>query len=245
MLDMGFMPQIQQILKYVPKVRQTMLFSATIPPDIVRIASSYMKMPVHIEIAPSGTAAEKIIQELYIVSRESKKNLLSKLLDQYHGSVLLFARTKRGAHQISRHLRTMKHKVTEIHSDRSLSQRREALEGFKNGKYRILVATDIAARGIDVIGIELVINYDLPDDAENYVHRIGRTGRAGHVGHAVSLATPEQGNSIRSIEKIIHTVLTVSTHPDFPNAKFFNYTTTRKIVFSSHRRTRKFPRRRL
>ena len=158
MLDMGFLPQIEHILRAIPKNRQTMLFSATIPGTVVRIATAHMKLPVHVEIAPSGTAAERIIQELFIVKQGAKKQLLEKLLNQYHGPVLLFSRTKRGARSITRLIRHMGHSAAEIHSDRSQGQRKEALDGFKTGRYRILVATDIAARGIDVIGIELVIN---------------------------------------------------------------------------------------
>ncbi|MFH1837534.1 MAG: DEAD/DEAH box helicase [Candidatus Omnitrophota bacterium] len=220
MLDMGFKPDIERILKFVPKKRQTMLFSATIPGEVVSMGTAHMKLPVHIEVAPSGTAPERIIQELYIVKKESKKKLLAKLLDQYRGSVLLFARTKRGAAKMKVLIKEMGHKAAEIHSDRTLRQRREALDGFKNGKYRILVATDIAARGIDVIGIETVINYDLPDDAENYVHRIGRTGRAGHEGRAISFATPEQGKDIRNIEILIKAALPVSEHPEIPREEF-------------------------
>lgn len=220
MLDMGFLPQIEKILKYIPRDRQTMLFSATIPADVMRIATSYMKLPVNIEVAPSGTTAERIVQELFVVNRDSKKRLLDRLLKQYHGSVLLFSRTKIGAMKITRLLRQMGHGAAEIHSDRTLGQRKEALEGFKSGRYRILVATDIAARGIDVKGIELVINYDLPEDAENYVHRIGRTGRAGHEGRAISFATPDQGIDVRNIEKLIKTALPIATHPEFPPQKF-------------------------
>ena len=216
MLDMGFMPQIETVLRAVPKERQTMLFSATMPPDVVKIASRYMKLPTHIEIAPTGTAAEGVVQELFVVKRESKEQLLSKILAQYHGSVLLFVRTKIGAMRVTKAVRSMGHKTAEIHSDRSLSQRREALEGFKSGRYRVLVATDIAARGIDVIGIELVINYDLPEDTENYVHRIGRTGRAGHEGRAISFATPDQGQDVRQIEMLTRTMLPISRHPDLP-----------------------------
>ena len=223
MLDMGFKPQIERILKFIPKSRQTMLFSATIPGEVIEIAASHMKLPVHIEVAPSGTTAERIIQELFIVKREAKKQLLAKLLGQYRGSVLLFSRTKIGAQKITRLIKEMGHNAAEIHSDRSLGQRREALDGFKTGKYRILVATDIAARGIDVTGIELVINYDLPDDTEHYVHRIGRTGRAGHDGRAISFATPEQGGDVRNIEKLIKTILPVAEHPEFPREKFIQY----------------------
>ena len=220
MLDMGFLPQIERIIKCVPRNRQTMFFSATIPEKIVRIAAAHMKLPIHVEVAPSGTTAENIIQEVFIVKKHSKRQLLLKLLDRYHGPVLIFSRTKMGAKKITRALQEMKHRAAEIHSDRSLGQRKEALNGFKSGKYKILVATDIAARGIDVTGIELVINYDLPDDTENYVHRIGRTGRAGHEGHAISFATPEQGKDVKSVERLIKTDLPIVDHPEFPKEKF-------------------------
>jgi len=222
MLDMGFAPQIEKILRFLPKDRQTMLFSATIPKEIMDIAAKYMKLPVSVEIAPSGTAAAGVSQELFIVKKEEKQKLLSKLLVQYHGAVLLFSRTKYNAGRLVHLIREMGHRAAEIHSNRSLSQRREALEGFKSGKYKVLVATDIAARGIDVSGIELVINYDLPEDAENYVHRIGRTGRAGHKGHAISFATPEQSSDVRDIEKIIRTSLPISRHPHVPSAEFIH-----------------------
>jgi ATP-dependent RNA helicase RhlE len=222
MLDMGFLPQIAYILKFVPKNRQTMLFSATIPENVMQIATAYMKLPVHIEVAPSGTTAEHIIQEVFIVKRDAKRHLLSKILTQYHGPVLLFTRTKIGAHQVTRMIRDMKHNAAEIHSDRTLAQRREALDGFKTGRYRILVATDIAARGIDVTGIELVLNYDLPDDTENYVHRVGRTARAGHGGRAISFATPDQGGDIRNIERLIKTPLPIKDHPELPHEKFIS-----------------------
>jgi ATP-dependent RNA helicase RhlE len=220
MLDMGFQPQIERILRSIPKERQTMLFSATMPEEIVKIANTYMKLPVRTEIARSGTTVELLIQELFIVKKEAKNQLLKTLLDQYRGSVLLFMRTKIGAHKITRTIRAMNHNAAEIHSDRSLAQRREALEGFKTGKYRVLVATDIAARGIDVKGIELVINYDLPDDAENYVHRIGRTARTGHEGRAISLATPDQRGDVRNIERLIRTALPLAKHPEFPPEPF-------------------------
>ena len=220
MLDMGFLPQIEKILKFIPRNRQTMLFSATIPGVIVKMAAAHMKLPIHVEIAPSGTTADHIIQEVFIVKKTSKRQLLIKLLDRYHGPVLIFSRTKIGAKKIARDLQRMHHRAAEIHSNRSLSQRKEALNGFKSGKYKILVATDIAARGIDVTGIELVINYDLPDDTENYVHRIGRTGRAGHEGRAVSFATPEQGSDVKSIERLIKTALPIVEHPELPKEKF-------------------------
>jgi len=220
MLDMGFLPQIERIIKFVPRNRQTMLFSATIPAEIVKMAAAHMKLPVHVEVAPSGTTPERIIHEVFIVNNSSKRQLLIKLLDRYHGPVLIFSRTKMGAKKLARALQRINRRAAEIHSNRSLAQRREALDGFKSGKYKILVATDIAARGIDVTGIELVINYDLPDDTENYVHRIGRTGRAGHEGRAISFATPGQGSDVRSIERLIKTALPIVEHPEFPKEKF-------------------------
>ncbi len=210
MLDMGFAPQLKRILQVLPRDRQTMLYSATMPQDIFTIAKTYMKLPVRIEVAPSGTPPAKITQELFFLEKQDKPRLLQKILGEYRGSILLFARTKHGARKITQGIRTLGHTVAEIHSNRSLNQRREALDGFRNGKYRILVATDIAARGIDVKGIELVLNYDLPQHPENYVHRIGRTGRIGGAGHAISFATPDQKNDVRGIERLIRATLPIS-----------------------------------
>ncbi len=220
MLDMGFLPQIESILKVIPRERQTMLFSATMQPSVLKIASSQMKLPVRTEIAPSGTAAEHVTQEIFVVKKDLKGKLLGQLLRQYIGSVLLFVRTKRSAGRVAKLLRSMGHAAAEIHADRSQAQRKEALRGFKTGQYRILVATDIAARGIDVLSIELVINFDLPDDTENYVHRIGRTGRAGKKGHAITLATPDQGRDVKDIEKFIRAIIPVSKHPGIPDERF-------------------------
>lgn len=219
MLDMGFAPQLEKILHYVPRRRQTMLFSATMPHEIVTLARKYMELPIHVEIAPSGTTAQNLVQEVFFVSREAKTPLLEVLLQRHHGPVLIFTRTKHGARKLARQIRGIGHVAAEIHSDRSLAQRRDALEGFKSGKYRVLVATDIAARGIDVTGIELVVNYDLPSNSEDYVHRIGRTGRAGREGHAVSFATFDQKTEIRDIERLIRTALPVRTLPSLPPAR--------------------------
>jgi ATP-dependent RNA helicase RhlE len=207
MLDMGFAPQIKKILHVVPKDRQTMLFSATMPSDIVKIATKHMKRPTHVEVARQGTTAEMVDQEIYIVTRNQKKHLLEMLLKQYEGTVLVFSRTKYGAKKICRDVNRMGHTAAEIHSNRSLNQRKGALEGFKKGKYRVLVATDIAARGIDVKGIALVINYDVPEYAEDYVHRIGRTGRAGKEGHAITFIMPSQSDKLRKIERLTKTKL--------------------------------------
>jgi ATP-dependent RNA helicase RhlE len=186
------------------------------PTEIVRIASAHMRMPVRTEIAPSGTAAEGVSHEVFVVGRTMKGKMLEKLTAQYKGPILVFTRTKRGARVVARALRKAGFSAAEIHSDRTLPQRKEALNGFKSGKHRILVATDIAARGIDVQGIELVVNYDLPDDPGSYVHRIGRTGRAGMKGHAISLATPDQGKDLRDIEKLINMSIELSEHPEIP-----------------------------
>lgn len=213
MLDMGFAPQIEQVLKTVPKERQTLLFSATMPTSIAKIAASYMALPVRVEVAPSGTAAEHVEQEIVFVSKESKFALLESILKESPGSALIFSRTKHGAKKICGELRQLGHSTAEIHSNRSLGQRREALDGFKSGRYRVLVATDIAARGIDVSHIAMVINFDLPDNSEDYVHRIGRTGRMGREGRAISFATPDQRGDIRAIERLIRKTLRIVPLP--------------------------------
>jgi ATP-dependent RNA helicase RhlE len=216
MLDMGFLPQIERIIKLIPKKRQTMLFSATMHPSVLRIASSHMHLPVRTEIAPSGTAPDLVTQEMFFVQKGLKGFLLGQLLTEYTGSVLLFVRTKRSAARVARTLRSMGHAAAEIHADRTQGQRTDAMRGFKTGKFRVLVATDIAARGIDVTDIELVINYDLPDDIGNYVHRIGRTGRAGKPGHAITFATPEQRDEVNEIERFMRAAIPVSRHSNVP-----------------------------
>lgn len=216
MLDMGFAPQIKKIFAAVPRQRQTMLFSATMPQEIIAIARQNMEFPIHVEIARSGTTVEQVTQEVFFLAKEDKNRLLETLLQQYRGPVLVFTRTKYGARKLAYAVRGMHHTAAEIHSNRSLAQRREALEGFKSGKYRVLVATDIAARGIDVTGIELVINYDMPMQAEDYVHRIGRTARAGRAGRAISFATFDQRRDIRDIEHLIRSALLVSKLPEVP-----------------------------
>ena len=215
MFDMGFAPQIKQILLSVPKERQTMLFSATMPDSIIKIATGHMKLPVRVEIAPPGTAANKVEHELFFVKKDYKTNLLEKLLLEYKGSVLVFSRTKHGAKRIAKNLLVKNFTAAEIHSNRSLGQRKEALDGFKAGKYRVLVATDIASRGIDVKGIELVINFDLPESPGDYVHRIGRTGRAGLTGKAISFVMPEQRNKVREIERLIRSTIPISQMEGF------------------------------
>lgn len=218
MFEMGFAPQVNRILREVPKERQTMLFSATMPDGIVKIASNHMKLPVRVEIARPGTAAENIEHELYVVKKDQKIPLLIKLLEECKGSALVFLRMKFGAKRVCSGLRNIGISAAEIHSNRTLGQRKEALEGFKLGKYRVLVATDIASRGIDVKGIELVINFDLPENPEDYVHRIGRTGRAGMAGKAISFVLPDQGFKVREIEKLTRLYLPISKLPDLSSA---------------------------
>lgn len=213
MLDMGFAPQLKKILEKVPKQRQTLLFSATMPDEIVKIANSYMASPLRIEVAPAGSAVKSVSQEIFFLDRNDKLPLLKKLLQDYKGSVLVFTRTKFGAKKIASVVRKFGVNSAELHSNRSLNQRLEALQGFKLGKYRVMVATDIAARGIDVTGIQLVINYDLPDNAEDYVHRIGRTGRAAMTGHAISFATHDQKRDVAIIERLIRKALPVTKTP--------------------------------
>lgn len=213
MLDMGFEPQIRRILQNMPKQRQTMLFSATMPAKISRLAREYMAQPTRVEVAPAGSTTEQVEQELFVVPRQQKMRLLKSLLTEYKGTILIFSRTKFGAKKMVRSIKEWGHTAAELHSNRTLAQRRQALEGFKKGRFRILVATDIAARGIDVTEIELVINYDLPDNSEDYVHRIGRTGRASHQGKAISFAAPEQKRDVDAIERLIKLSLPIMDMP--------------------------------
>lgn len=204
MLDMGFAPQIKEILEQMPPDHQTMLFSATMPAAIVKIATQYMKLPVSIEVAPPGTTVERVDQEIFVIKNEERLEYLQKILHDHNGSVLVFVRTKHGVKALTNKLKSAGQRATEIHSNLTLNRRRAALDDFRSKKERILVATDVAARGLDINGIELVVNYNLPDSCEDYVHRIGRTGRAGQSGKAISLATPAEQRMIYSIERLIN-----------------------------------------
>lgn len=203
MLDMGFLPAIRRIISLLPVERQTLLFSATMSFAIEDIARQYLRNPEMVNVNPRGKAAVTVKQSAYPVSLESKTNLLLHLLEQERADrVLVFTRTRRGAERLATLLAARKHQVNRIHADRSQSQRDAALRGFRDGHFRVLVATDIAARGIDVDMISHVINYDVPDAAEDYIHRIGRTGRAGNEGHAMTLLTPVDELSMHAIEKL-------------------------------------------
>jgi len=212
MLDMGFLPQIEEILKSVPKERQTMLFSATMPSEITRLAAKYLKLPIRIEVAPQGTTAANVSQEMVVLKAGDRFDYLEKVIKENTGSVLIFVRTRFGVKNIKKRLVVNGNRATEIHSDLSLSQRKRSLESFKTGRSRIMVATDVAARGLDIKDIELVINYDLPDVSSDYVHRIGRTARAGKKGKAISLATPNQLKNIRDIENLINKKFKLEEH---------------------------------
>ncbi len=213
MFDIGFLPDIKKILSLAPKKRQTLLFSATMPTAIVQVITNYMRLPVRIEVAPSGTAAAGITQELFIINRHSKILLLERILNENDGKILIFLRTKNSVKKITEAINIMNHSAVEIHSDRSLQQRKKAMSGFKDGKYRVLVATDIAARGINVSNISIVINYDLPQNSEDYVHRIGRTARAGATGKAVSFVTPDQRGNVKQIERLMKKTISVKELP--------------------------------
>lgn len=200
MLDMGFMPQVQRILDELPAKRHTMLFSATMPPPIERLAERFLTEPVRIDILPEGGAAEGIDHRLYLVDEDDKKACLMALLHQELGSTLVFIRRKTDAEWLSRVLEREGHPVERIHSDLSQGQRVEALKGFREGQHRILVATDIAARGIDVPGIHHIINYELPDTVEDYIHRAGRTARGTARGIVSSIGTWMDKPTIKEIE---------------------------------------------
>ena len=201
MLDMGFLPQLRRILRHLPRTRQSLLFSATMAGEVADFAREHLCEPVRVEVARSGTTAERALQQVFLVGQEEKTALLLALLEQDQLSTLVFTRTKRRADRVARSLMRSGHKVAVIHADRSQGQRQAALEGFRSGEHRVLVATDIAARGIDVAEIGHVVNFDLPHIPEDYVHRIGRTARMEASGRASSFASPEEHDLLRGIEK--------------------------------------------
>src|SRR5438876_7516007 len=205
MLDMGFLPAIRRVLAMLPTKRQTLLFSATMSPSIEQLARSTMKEPKLIEVNQRGQAATMVEQTAYHVEQHSKTALLLELLEKEREPferVLVFTRTRRGAERLSHILKARDHSVNRIHADRSQPQREAALREFRDGRARVLVATDIAARGLDVDAVSHVINYDVPAAPEDYVHRIGRTGRAGNKGRAITIVTPVDESSMCAIERL-------------------------------------------
>src|SRR5256885_8584116 len=201
MLDMGFLPQLRRILQHVPRKRQSLLFSATMAGEVAKFSRESLTDPVRVDIVKSGATAERAEQQVFLVGEEGKTALLLALLQQDDLSTLVFTRTKRRADRLSKALARAGHKVSVIHGDRSQSQRDHALDGFRTGSSRVLVATDIAARGIDVAEIGHVVNFDLPHVPEDYVHRVGRTARAEASGRASSFASPEEHGLLAGIEK--------------------------------------------
>ena len=217
MLDMGFIHDIQKLLKLLPRERQSLFFSATMPPDIVKLSRKILDNPTKIAVDPVSSAANTIQQFVYYTNRSSKSKLLLHILkDRNLDHVLLFSRTKHGADRIARNLKKKKIQAAAIHGDKAQNNRQKVLKQFKESKIRVLVATDIAARGIDINQLKFVINYDVPNVPETYVHRIGRSGRAGKAGTSISLCEPEENAFIKSIEKLIkQKIQVISKHP-FP-----------------------------
>src|SRR5450631_3837945 len=204
MLDMGFLPDVRRIVEQISTDRQTLLFSATLPPEIERLAAWVLREPELVEIGVRRSPAETVTHAVYPVAAEQKFDLLMALLERTNfDSALIFSRTKHGADKIAVKLKAGRHSVAVMHSNRTQRERVEALEGFKSGKYEIMVATDIAARGIDVAGVTHVINYDVPQHPEDYVHRIGRTGRALTEGDAFTLFTSDDMTHVQAIERFI------------------------------------------
>ncbi len=215
MLDMGFIHDVKRIIAAVPKKRQTLFFSATMPSEIQALSRSILTDPVKIEVTPVATTAETVDQRIYFVDKTQKRPLLVHLLGEpTFTRALVFTRTKNGANRVTRHLQEAGFGADVIHGNKSQNARERALESFKDGRVKVLVATDIAARGIDVEGISHVINFDLPNIPESYVHRIGRTGRAGAAGIAISFCDSEEREYLRDIERTIRrTVPVVENHP--------------------------------
>jgi ATP-dependent RNA helicase RhlE len=215
MLDMGFLPDVRRVIEALPRARQTMLFSATMPSDIQSLARGILRDPAYVEVTPVASVAQKIVQSIYFVEKTQKRALLEHVLaDAAMSRVLVFTRTKHGADRVAEQLGRARIGAAAIHGNKSQNARERALAGFKRGDTRVLVATDIAARGIDVDGVTHVVNYDLPNVPESYVHRIGRTARAGAEGIAISFCDAEERPFLRDIERLIkQRIDVVEEHP--------------------------------
>jgi ATP-dependent RNA helicase RhlE len=239
MLDMGFIHDIRRIIAKLPPKRQSLFFSATMPNNIVELSGKILKNPVKVEVSPVSSTAETIHQYLYYTNRSSKKDLLLHILqDRKIDQVLLFSRTKHGADKIVRNLKKQGIKTAAIHGDKAQNQRQKALKQFKGGEIRVLVATDIAARGIDIDKLKYVINYDIPNIAETYVHRIGRSGRAGDEGVSISICEPEENTYIKDIEKLINRKIEIINDHHFPQTDN-PMTAKEKKVFEKEKTQRK------
>jgi ATP-dependent RNA helicase RhlE len=232
MLDMGFKPQLERILARLPKVRQTMLFSATMAGEVADFAKRHLATPERVEIARSGTLAERAEQQVFHLAQVEKTALLLALLEEDEASTLVFTRTRRRAERLCRSLAQAGHEVARIHADRSQGQRKSALDGFRRGDYRVLVATDIAARGLDVEEIGHVVNFDLPHVPEDYVHRVGRTARASAAGRASSFCAPEERPLLRDIERLTRRPVPVAEVPR--SSSMFREQAARSIDHQTH-----------
>ena len=220
MLDMGFIHDIKKIIKMLPEKRQSLFFSATMPDKILGLSKTILSNPKNVSVDQVSSTAETIQQYIYYTNRSSKKDLLFHILDDSKiQQILVFSRTKHGANRIVRNLQKQKITSAAIHGDKSQNQRQDALKSFKDGKIRVLVATDIAARGIDINELRHVMNYDIPNEPESYVHRIGRCGRAGKKGISISISEPEENAYVRDIEKLIGKQITEIKNQPFPQTE--------------------------
>jgi ATP-dependent RNA helicase RhlE len=220
MLDMGFINDINKLIKLLPFKRQSLFFSATMPNNILNLSRKILNNPKKVEVNPVSSTADTIVQYLYYTNKKTKKNLLLHILKNENiEQVLVFSRTKHGADRIARDLKNKKIQAAAIHGDKAQNQRQKVLKDFKAGKLRVLVATDIAARGIDIDKLKYVINFDIPDVAETYIHRIGRSGRAGENGTAISICEPEENTYVKDIEKLIKQNIILIKENPFPQTE--------------------------
>jgi len=220
MLDMGFIHDIRKIIAKLPLKRQSLFFSATMPKNIVELSKKILQNPAKIEATPTATTAETVQQFLYYTNKSTKKDLLNHILNDHQiTQVLLFSKTKHGADKIARNLKSQNIKAAAIHGDKGQSQRQKVLQQFKDGEIRVLVATDIAARGIDIDKLKYVINYDIPNISETYIHRIGRAGRAGEEGISISICEPEENGYVKDIEKLINQKIELIHKNPFPQTE--------------------------
>ena len=242
MLDMGFIHDIRKILNQLPKERQSLFFSATMPKNIIDLSSQILKHPKRISVNPVSSTAETIKQYIYYTNKSDKKDLLLYILkDQSINQLLLFSRTKHGSDRIVRNLRKKNIQASAIHGDKTQNQRQKALKSFKDSQLRVLVATDIAARGIDIDKLSFVLNYDMPNESETYVHRIGRCGRAGEEGVAISICEPEENIYAKSIEKLIQQKIeTVQNHPFLQTEKPMNLQQKKEFEKEKQRKRQEF-----